>query len=101
MFLIFLVVSTSGAIICIALFSTVEIIGVPGLAAPVHTPSSLRRRVAGTGQGLVRAYVWFGWAASCAWFALVFGSEPGTPNPWVYYVTAIAASGVPVVYLHL
>ena len=101
MFLVFFVLLIGGAFVPIVLFSSGETIGLDGLGVSrAHSNDSSLQRAIGSGRILTRAYIWFGWAAYCAWLALRFVSESGVVNPWVYFVTALVVTSVPIAYLH-
>lgn len=101
MFLTFLAFLAGGAILPVVVFSTGQVIGLVGLSVPVQpVEGASSRRAIAYGRILMQVYVWFAWAAYCAWLALRFGAAPTVTNPWVYYVVALFATGLPVTYLH-
>ena len=102
MFLGFLVLLLGGGVLPVFIFSTSDLVGLRGLAVdgpPAEASSS--QRASTYGLALTRGYVWFGWAAYCAWLALSFAADITVANPWVYYFTALLATSVPISYLHL
>ena len=102
MFLGFLVLLLGGGILPIVIFSTGEMVGLRGLAVDGRpAEASHWQRASAYGLALTRGYVWFGWAAYCAWLALSFAADVTVANPWVYYFTALLATSVPISYLHL
>ena len=102
MFLVFFLALIGGAIIPVVLFSGGELVGVPGLVASAARSREARaERFTRYGRMVIRVYIWFGWAAYCAWLALRYASAPGVANPSVYLVIAVAATGGPIAYLHL
>jgi hypothetical protein len=91
-----------GALIPITLFSGGEMAGMAALAVPGGNAGGRRSKgVLGHGWAIVQSYIWLGWAAYCAWVALSFASVANVENPWVYYLTALAATGAPVAWLHI
>ena len=100
MFLTFLVMLAAGAIVPIALFSSVEILGLTSVTRWQPASGSVpMRRTASSGWALTQAYVWLGWAAYCTWVGLHFVLDPAVNNPWVFVALSILATGLPIGYL--
>ena len=100
MFVTFLALLIGGSMLPIIVFSSGELVGLVGLEIPSRPAekSSLRRGI-GYGRTFTQAYIWFGWAAYCAWLAIRFGVEPDIAYPRVYHLIALLATGLPVAYL--
>ena len=103
MFLTFLVLLAAGAIVPIALFSSVEILGRTSVTRWQPAFGSVpMRRAASSGWALTQAYVWLGLAAYCTWVGLRFLLEPAVNNPWLYVALSIlATTGLPITYLRM
>ena len=100
MFLTFLVLLAAGAIVPIALFSTVEVLGLTSVTRWQPAFGSVpMRRAASSGWALTQGYVWLGWAAYCTWVGLHFVLDPDVNNPWVFVALSILATGLPIGYL--
>lgn len=101
MFLTFLVGLIGGSVLVAFVFSGLETFGVAALREPqVEASAPLPRRAVGSARSGLRAYVWLGWAAFCAWTAIYFVAAPDVTNPWPYYLTAVFATSLPVSWLH-